>query len=136
MEGCYSIDEYLKKLGPCGDSSSLLAFFPIDAYFPDAPIVIVERDIDDVISSLESINLMHDGAVSLLRQAKTHLDKMKGMRIDFEDLSSLTVIEFIWNHLIGTEFDEKRAIEFQMKNIQKVNRKPNVDAMVTFIGGA
>jgi hypothetical protein len=131
MEGCYTNYEYIRKLGDSGDSSCMLMFFNIEFNFPESPVVIVERDIDDVAQSLENIGLLHDTALYQLRYAKKYLDKMKGLRVDYENLD----MKEIWNYLIGTPFDSERAMELEMKNIQKVNRNPDVQAMVSLIGG-
>jgi hypothetical protein len=57
---------------------------------------------------------------------------MDGVRADFYNLD----INGIWEYLIGTEFNSKRADEFEMKNIQKVNYNPDIQALNSMLGGA
>jgi len=130
MEGCYSHPEYFDKLGDSGDSSSMLMYFPLKLYYPESPVVIVERDIDDIAQSLENIGLFNDDVMAMLKEAKRLLDKMFGVRVDFNNLD----IQGIWEYLIGTEFDRNRASEFEMRNIQKVNYYPDIQALNSLMG--
>jgi len=129
IEGCSTYSEYVNKLGDSGDSSSLLMYFPLREYFPDSPLVIVERDIDDVCDSLENIGLFDDRVYWVLKQAQGLLNKMDGVRVDYNSLD----IKGIWEYLTGMEFDKKRADEYEMRNIQKVNRHPDRKAWNQFI---
>lgn len=129
MSGCYSHKEYISKLVG-GDSSCGLMYFPIRRYFHDAPIVIIERDFEDVVESLKAINLFNDNVLKELIEASHLLRKMNGLRVDYNNID----LEEIWNYLIGDGFDINRANEFSMRNIQKVNYKPDINAMVSFIG--
>jgi hypothetical protein len=129
MNGCYSYKEYMNKLSS-GDSSCGLMYFPLREFYPDAHLVIVERDIDDVAQSLQGINLFNDNVYQVLKTAQKLLNKMSGYRVDFYDLD----IKGIWEYLIGTEFDRKRTEDFEMRNIQKII-PPDINAMNSFIGG-
>ena len=132
MEGCYTHADYIEKLGDSGDSSSMLMYFPIAAYYPKSPVVIVDRDIDDVAFSLEKIGLFNDEVMAMLKDAKKRMNKMKGLRVDFNNLP----IKVIWEYLIGTQFDELRAKKMNEQNIQKVNYTPDMQAMISLLEGA
>ena len=54
---------------------------------------------------------------------------MDGVRVDYNSLD----IKGIWEYLTGMEFDKKRADEYEMRNIQKVNRHPERKAWNQFI---
>ena len=129
MTGCYTYKEYMDKLSS-GDSSSGLMYFPLRKFFPNAPLVIVERDLDDVANSLQSINLLTDSVYQGLKITQRLLNKMDGYRVDFYNLD----VRGIWEYLIGTEFDRKRAEDFEMRNIQKIT-PPDINAMKSFLGG-
>jgi hypothetical protein len=129
MVGCYTHEDYLGKLVN-GDSSSLLVFFPLRRYFPDSPLVIVERDVDDIIESLKNIKIFNNASIPILKTMQKRLAGMDGLRVAFNNLD----FEEIWDYLIGEGFDENRAKEFNMKNIQKVNRNPDRQALKHFLG--
>ena len=131
MEGCYTRTEYINKVKR-GDSSSALMFFPIKDFFPDSPVLIVERDMNEIISSLSKIGLFNDDVYKMLQESRRRLDKMDGLRVDFHKLD----FEEIWNHLIGSGFDKHRTEIMNDMNIQKVNYKPNVEALQSLIGEA
>ena len=130
FEGCYTHKEYIKKLGKKGDSNSALMFFPIERYFPKAPVVIVERNFDEVIFSLEKIGLFNNDVYKAMEASCNRLKRMKGMRVDFHSLP----LREIWEYLIGTEFNKKEAETLDKMNIQHVNYNPDVQAFNSFIG--
>ena len=132
IEGCSTHKEFIDKLGDKGDSDSGLMFFPVDRYFPKSPVVIVERDFDEVINSLSNIGLMNNDAYIFMKVAKNMLDKMDGMRVPFDDLP----LQDIWEYLIGTEFNKKEAYDMGKINIQNVNYNPDWAAFRNFIGEA
>ena len=132
IEGCSTHKEFIDKLGDKGDSDSGLMFFPVDRYFPKSPVVIVERDFDEVINSLSNIGLMNNDAYIFMKVAKNMLDKMDGMRVPFDDLP----LQDIWEYLIGTEFNKREAYDMGKINIQNVNYSPDWVAFRNFIGEA
>jgi hypothetical protein len=130
IEGCSTHKEFVDKVGNKGDSDSGLMFFPIESYFPHSPVVIVERDFDDVINSLSDIYLMNNDIYEYMRKSQKKLDKMKGMRVPFDDLP----LNDIWDYLIGTEFDKREANKMNDTNIQHINYTPDFRAFMNFIG--
>ena len=130
MNGCYSHNEYIKKLGSGGDSSSGLVYFPIERYFPHAPVVIVERDIDEVMESSIRIGRAIDDTYIALTDIQNRLKGLSGLRVDFHNLN----LEEIWNHLIGHGFDNQRAIRMSLMNIQKIDKYLDIEAFKSFLG--
>ena len=129
MEGCYTRTEYINKVTR-GDSSSVLMFFPVKDYFPGSPVVIVERDMNEVVSSLSKIGLFNDDVYKMLQESRRRLDKMEGLRVDFHQLD----FEEIWTHLIGHGYNRKRTEIMNEINIQHVNYQPNVPALKSLLG--
>jgi len=127
MEGCYTKAEYVKKLIR-GDSSSGLMFTAFQEWFPNAPTVIVERDIDEVFESMKSVGFSETYPV--LKEAKKRLNKVKGLRVDYYDLD----FEQIWEYLIGDGFNREYTQMLDKVNIQKVNRNPDMNAIRSFFG--
>ena len=105
-------------------------FFPIERYFPDAPVLIVERDFDEVVNSLQKVDLFNDDAYVVLKEAQRRLDKVIGMRVPFHALP----LKDIWDHLIGTEFESQETSEMDNMNIQHINYTPDIQAYTSFIG--
>jgi hypothetical protein len=130
IEGCFNHKDFVEKLGNRGDSDSALMFFPIERYFPRSPVVIVERDFDEVMSSLDEIGLFNDPVHEFMKESQKRLDKMKGMRVPFNDLP----LHDIWDYLIGTEFDKREANKMDSTNIQHINYAPDFQAFINFIG--
>lgn len=114
INGCRSIDEFKSKLGPNGDSGTSMMLFDMNALFPDAPIVIIERDPIHVIEYVkETFDLCES---EVLYRAKEKLDKIDGLRIQYEDINNK--LPEIWEHLIGEGFNKKRADMLIKLNIQ------------------
>jgi hypothetical protein len=130
IEGCFTHREFINKLGGKGDSDSALIFFPLERYFPRSPVVIVERDFDDVINSLSAIGLMNRGILDFMKESQRRLRKMKGMRVPFDNLPLCD----IWEYLIGTEFDKQETSKMDSTNIQHINYTPDCQAFNSFIG--
>ena len=130
MEGCYTRTEYINKVGDGGDSSCGIPFLPIHDYFPGAPVLIVHRDLDEVIWSLEKLGLYNAKAHEVLLETLRRLNKMEGMRVYYQKLD----LEEIWNYLIGPGYDEKTTKELAAMNIQHVNHSPDAKALKSLIG--
>jgi len=132
INGCRTRHEYVQKVGEGGDSSCALMFFNLADYFPKAPVVIVERDLDDVVDSLNSIGLFNDQVYFMLIQSLKRLNKMDGLRVEYEHID----LEAVWDRLIGTRMDYERTLDMDAINIQKVNYRPDIAAFNEFTGGA
>ena len=110
-----------------GNSDSSLPFY-IDEmmeYFPDAPILIVERDVFEVEDSLKKMfGGNHD---EILIKTMRALDRMKEnyhtVSVDYKDLDNISIVKDIWKYLTpGIKFDSERFYRFNELNIS-VNKK-------------
>ena len=116
LNGCKSIDEYKKKLGNGGDSSTGLMMFNINTMFPDAPIVIIEKN---DIELQHAINWCKEtygfGDSNHIYWLKELLTRVKGLRIKQSEIDER--LPEIWAHLIGTKWKEEYALIKEL-NIQ------------------
>lgn len=67
-----------------GNSDSGLMMTEFQQVFPNAPTVIIERPLDDVLQSLHEIEIPVPREV--LEDMQSRLSKLKGMRVEFENL--------------------------------------------------
>jgi hypothetical protein len=116
MNGCHSVDEYLGLMNMdydfVGNSDCGLFLSPC---LIDGPLVIIERDINEVEDSLSEI---FNGIYvrQYCEQAQEKLDQLNGLRIPFDDINDN--LEEIWCHCIGDGFDGRRAEQLKNFNIQ------------------
>jgi len=129
MEGCFTWNQYTDKLTG-GDSSCCLMYFPIKDLFPESKIVIIERDMEEVVESLRGIDLFDDEVLSMLYESKDRLDDMQGLRVDYHSLD----MEEIWTYLIGDGFNQGYTDILNKVNIQKINRNPDIKAFQSLLG--
>ena len=85
-----------------GNSDSGLC---MGGYIEGCPLVIIERDLDEVEDSL--VKKGFPGCRSVLEEAQKALDKMVGLRIPFDHINSR--LEEIHAACVTTPFDERRA---------------------------
>jgi hypothetical protein len=106
LDGCYSIGDYQKKLGENnGDSSTGLMLLEMNTLFPDSPKLIIESDLYKAIDYGYKTYGFYDPKYFEFLQKR--MDSIKGLRIAFDDIDDN--LETIWNYLIGTPFNQKRA---------------------------
>ncbi len=82
----------------------------------DSPLLIVERDIDEVHKWTQDYC-----SRSFLTYIEYRLALLGGMRIPFNEIDS-NLLQ-IWKHLIGTPFDTVRAAYLQDFNIQVTDKR-------------
>lgn len=111
MNGCHSLAEYKRKIMGCGDSGTGIMLIDIEKEFPDAKVLIIERD----PRRAEEFAREHFGEVDLT-YIKERLNKMGGMRVKFEEVKQN--LESIWGYLIGTPYDSRRGELLCGLNIQ------------------
>ena len=68
-----------------GNSDCGLAFSDFQEQWPDAPTLIIQRPLDDVVASLEAIGL--PGQESICLHVQRLLDNLEGLRVDFDDIN-------------------------------------------------
>ena len=110
-----------------GNSDSSLPFYIDDMmeYFPDAPILIIERDVFEVDQSLR--NLFGGNHDEILLKTMRQLDRIKDeyytVSVNFEELDDPAVVEDVWKYLIpAIPFDKGHFERFNELNIS-INKK-------------
>lgn len=114
INGCRSIEEFTTKLGSDGDSGTSMMVFDMNTLFPDAPIVIIERNVKHAIEYAQKEFGFYEP--DIFYRAKEKLDKIDGLRIQYDDIDNR--LPEIWDHLIGKGFDKRRADMLVKFNIQ------------------
>ena len=106
IDGCNNIYDYIEKLGDSnGDASTGLMLFDMNKQFPESPKVIIESDIKKAIDySYKTYGYFDSKYVYDLQD---RLNQIDGLRIKFDDIDDR--LEEIWDYLIGTPFDKRRA---------------------------
>lgn len=131
--------EYMKRLERMhlafdyvGDASSVIPWFPVYKYFPDAKVVIIERDIDDVLASLERITNLTPGGTEMVKRTNGLLKVMPGFHVKYEDVHDR--IEEIWEHLFDDVlFPSGRYVSLRNMKIEAINQRYNGQAITDFI---
>lgn len=117
MSGCHSVDEYLKKLGDDGDASTALMLLDMNEQFPEAPKVIIHRNIEI------SMDFMFENYGFFDRDYMYYLyERMKqieGYHVDFEDINN--ELPGIWEYLIGTHYNEKRGDQLKDLRVEMMD---------------
>ena len=111
MNDCHSLDEYRKKTEGLGDSGTGTMFIDIEKEFPNAKVLIIDRDMERAIA----YDKEHYGS-DCIPLIKDRLDTIKGKRIKFNEVKDN--LEEIWDYLIGTEYDSFRGNLLKNLNIQ------------------
>jgi len=117
IDGCETIEDYKAKLGTDkGDSDTCLMLLDMNTLFPDAPKVIIERDVQECIESASKMLSVYINP-EYFYFGRDRLDKIDGLRISYDDINDR--LEEIWNYLIpDIEFDSKRAKRLCNDNVQ------------------
>jgi hypothetical protein len=113
---CPSRDEFYEKMeadGYIGDSDSGLFLTDFQRRWPNAPVVIIERDIGRVRDSLARVGIM--GVDILLERAQERLDKMRGFRVPFGEVDLRLRDIHDW---LGIDWEKGHARRMIKRNIQ------------------
>ena len=110
-----------------GNSDSSLPFYIDDMmeYFPDAPILIIERDVFEVDQSLRNLfGGNHDEVLIKTMRELVRIEKeYHTVSVSFEELDDPVVMKDIWKYLIpAIPFDKGRYERFNELNIS-INKK-------------
>jgi hypothetical protein len=104
------------------DTASAYFFNEIYARWPDAKYLFVFRRTGEISRSLRNIGVTGSKVCAMQRMMYEAWAQVEGkdnaMAVLFDDLSKVDTLRAIWQHMIGTEFDEQRAIEMAGENIQ------------------
>ena len=116
LNGCRNTDDYKRKIGANGDSSTGLMMFDVHKIYPGAPIVIIEKNNVELKSCIAWCNntYMADSK-NHIKRIKGLMDNIKGLRVKQCEINDR--LPEIWEHLIGTPWDDNYA-NLQNFNIQ------------------
>lgn len=125
-----SRDQYWQRMGlpgfeAIGNSDCGLWMADWAAYIPGAPLVIIERDLEEVEASLVRQGIY--GARSVLEEGWAELRLADGLRIRYEDID--VRLEEIHEYCVPTPFSEQRAKQFINANIQLSRIVPDVESI-------
>jgi hypothetical protein len=120
-----------------GDSDSGLMFTNFQHWFMGAPTVVIERPLNDVLESLESLfgkRLCDEGDMEgiLLRQAEA-LKSVSGLRVAFDDINDR--IQEIHEYLVSVPFDKDYAQDMIEENRQVTELNVDIDSYQMWVGG-
>lgn len=109
-----------------GNSDSLLPFFynDIARYFPDAPIVIIERDPKEVFESLERVFGVKSQLI--IDETLVRLESIRhdALIVDYSDLDNEPVLRKMWAHCLGdVPFNRQKWLSLRELNIQIDSKK-------------
>ena len=112
-----SRESFYKAMKPgVGNADSGLAITDFQDVFPDAPTVIIERDIATTHESLVELGL--DGPVDALGWLQSRLDRLTGLRVGFDELDARMPEVCAY---LGVSYDPAKHEVFRNLNIVTVN---------------
>jgi|TARA_R110002073_G_scaffold319014_1_gene493468 hypothetical protein len=118
INGCSNITEYKNKLGKNkGDSCTSLMLLNLNKEFPNAPVLIIETEIERAVKFSKEI--YGNDLTNELKVLKEQMKFLKGLRIPLDDINDS--LEEIWSYLIGTPYDKNRGDLLKNMNIQTNN---------------
>jgi len=114
-----------------GDASSILPYSDFQDWYPHAPTVIIERDIDEVNQSLKlCIDPNHDFRGQLFNMQK-YLSTLHGLRVRYEEINDR--LEEIHQYL-NIPFYQSRAEHYIDINIQLQNFTVDIPSWRFWVG--
>ena len=116
INGCSSSDEYIDKVGGCGDSTTGFFAIDYDSLYKSSNKVIIEKSNDELercINWCDSTYLTNSRE-EILKQNDL-LMGMKGLRVSQSDIDSK--LPLIFEYLTGLEWNERYSIMKKL-NIQ------------------
>lgn len=138
LRGCKTPEDFEAKLntGHCftGNSDSGQMFMRTLMSRPDAPVLIVERDIHEVIDSLADIGLYNGDVRLLLVEMSRQMHRIKGMRVKFDEIPG--ALEDIWTYLVDLPFDKQRAEQLNTLNVQTTDYSGDDFSLGLLLGAA
>jgi len=116
MYGCVTPKDFYDRMergeySAIGNSDCALYITRFTERYPEAPVLIIERPIKDVVQSLKKQNIPAGG----LARCASALNKLQGLRVGFDEIDHR--LEEIHKYL-GIAFDSERAQKYINTNIQ------------------
>jgi hypothetical protein len=109
MNGCNNLEEYKRKIGDGGDSSTGLMHVDINEMYPDAPVLIIIKTHEEFLRCYDWVQENMGGipAASLTNMLPS-IDKQNGMRIQQSEI--FNELPIIWEYLIGTPYKKEYGL--------------------------
>ena len=116
VNGCYSIDEYNKKVKGCGDSTT--GFSVLLDNLKDRKVLIIKKDDSEIKECIKwcDENYIIDGA-EVLSKMSDILSGIDGLVINQSEIDDN--LEVIWEYLVDDDWHDK------YKNLSKMNIQVN-----------
>ena len=118
----------MERPGHVINSDSGLYITDFQQRWPDAPTVIIERDMADVYASLCELfgrSGLPEPNMTFLAMQKIKIDQLKGLRVAFEDINER--LEEITEYL-GITYDPDYAVRMAYENRQMPVLKTNINS--------
>ena len=119
MNGCHSIEDYQAKMSLSGYDfvgNSDCGLF-LSPELINGPLIIIERDIDEVLHSLVKLFPGYD-LRSYISGIRDQIQQLNGLRIPYNQLNDR--LDEIWKYCIGEGYDR-----FYAENLKKMNIQTN-----------
>lgn len=133
-EGCNktkSWDDYLKKMENCGNSDSAIALHE-NIKTLDCPIVIIERDINEVYESccklFKDIYIMET-----LEKIQENLKDIEGLRIPYYNINDR--LKDIWSYCTDKPYNEEISKQLIKMNIQSTDFSTDLETIKFLLEG-
>jgi len=124
LNGCRSLDEYSNKLNNGGDSSTGLMMIKLNKLFPDSPVVIIEKNHEQVKRCIKWCDDTYGGdSRDYIYQLNEQMKEIKGLRINQSDINDR--LHEIWRYLIDMPWKETYTI---LKDFNIQSDPFNIDA--------
>ena len=139
MNGCHSVNDFLWKMTRLpfkhiGNSDSGLMYTNFQQWFMGAPTVVIERDPEAVLRSLEKKYGEHEGMKDVLTDQLRRLENVQGLRIPFNEIDER--IQEIHEYLVSVPFDDEYAQEMINQNRQVGNVMVDLASYKMWMGGS
>ena len=119
FNGCHSIADYIEKIGDGGDASTGLQQYNINELYPDAPVVVIEKNERELLDCIDWANKTYGGDFTKeIRRQQILLNNINGLRIKQSHIDSN--LRLIFEHLTGCQWHDKYA-NMKELNIQVAN---------------
>lgn len=127
MNGITSKDEYYARMSDpryrlIGNADSGLY---LGGYIEGCPLVVIERDVDEVNDGLKAKGFY--GCRDILLEEQAALADMGGLHVDYYDIPKR--LGEIHEYCIDTPYDELRGIQLMNMNVQLQSIEPDMVAM-------
>lgn len=137
LKGCNSVDQYIARMvhdipnAKVGNSDSVLPLTNFQELFPDAPTVVIEREITEVLWSLKENKIPINGyAGNLLAMTQVRLPSIEGLHVAYDDIDA-RLSEMC--DYIGVTYDSRKHTMLRKMNIQTMDHSPDPRGLAVWL---